>query len=148
MEHRLHSPVQLQHGLKVLSTLPEHSPYPQQLCPQEEVSFFFFSTVSFFFCLSQKHPCRDPWSIPKMIAVHGNTQQGKLMLTHVPFLRKPAPAHHRILFCWALLQACFTGLILATRAFCTILIFLYERKLRIKLAKPDLLTLLNEARVD
>lgn len=64
MEHRLHSPVQLQHGLKVLLTLPEHSPYPQQLCPQE-VFFFFFSTVSFFFCLSQKHPCRDPWSIPK-----------------------------------------------------------------------------------
>lgn len=140
--------MQLQLGLKVFSTLPEHlhSPYPQQLCPRE-VSFFF-STVSSFFCLLKKYPCSDPRGTPEMTAVYGNIQQGKLMLTHVPFLRKPAPAHHCILFCWALLQACFTGLILATRAFCSILIFLYERKLRIKLAKPDLLTLLNEARVD
>lgn len=147
MKHHFHSPVQLQHGLKVFSTLPEHlhSPCPQQLCPWEEVSFF---TVSSFCCLSKKYPCSDPQGIPGMMAEYGNIQQGKLMLTHVPFLRKPAPAHHCILFCWALLQACFTGLILATRAFCSILIFLYERKLRIKLAKPDLLTLLNEARVD
>lgn len=93
MEHCFHSPVQLQHSLKVFSTLPEHlrSSYPQQLCPQE-VSFF--PIVSFFFCLSKKYPCSAPQGTPEMIDVYGNMQQGKLILTHVPFLRKPAPAHH------------------------------------------------------
>lgn len=81
-------------------------------------------------------------------AVCGSIQWEKLVLTHVPFLRKPAPAHHHILFCCALLRACSTGLILPTGAFCSILIFLYESKLRIKLAKTDLSALLNEARVD
>jgi len=40
--------------------------------------------------------------------------------------------------CWALFWACCTGLISPAGAFYSILIFLYEGKLRIKLAKTDL----------
>lgn len=92
--------------------------------------------------------CWSEHAVTKMIALYGKLQWEKWILICVLLLRKPGPAHHWILVCWALFWACRAGLISPTGAFYSILIFLYERKLGIKLAKTDLLTLFNEARAD